>query len=123
MALNKIDLTLALSSRQSNKNSNLFSPKEKKMGKQRSFTTSILVSPQTDRKVILYDKQQSMEKHEKEDARERTLRSGDVVVEIKKVSWRFLNTTFFKTFTVFLKSNTLLSSVLRHSNWKKVKEL
>lgn len=67
----------------------------RRAGKQRSFTTSILVSPQSDRKfAILPQKQLSMD----EDAhgrnnqnwndieKKRVLRSGEVVVDIKKVT-------------------------------------
>ncbi|CAD5210133.1 unnamed protein product [Bursaphelenchus okinawaensis] len=56
-----------------------------KLGKQRSFTTSILVSPQSDRKVILNSNKPSYSDRKlSEDQTQRTLKSGEVVVEIRK---------------------------------------
>ncbi|KAH7706639.1 RhoGAP domain-containing protein, partial [Aphelenchoides avenae] len=61
-----------------------------KLNKQRSFTTSILVSPQPDRRVILPQKQHSMETDEQQSWEQngrrasRTLQSGEVTVDIKK---------------------------------------
>ncbi|CAD5215161.1 unnamed protein product [Bursaphelenchus xylophilus] len=55
-----------------------------KLGKQRSFTTSILVSPQSDRKVILTNKHSYNDRKFSEDQTQKTLKSGEVVVEIRK---------------------------------------
>ncbi|KAI6196905.1 Rho GTPase-activating protein 29 [Aphelenchoides besseyi] len=61
-----------------------------RFGKQRSFTTSILVSPQPDRKLILSHKQRSMDDRPESvrlslaETSQQTLRSGEVTVEIKK---------------------------------------
>jgi hypothetical protein len=57
-----------------------------RLGKQRSFTTSILVSPQSDRKFILPQKQHSMDDR-KPDPNQRLLQSGEVEVQIQKASY------------------------------------
>uniref|UniRef100_A0A914E991 Uncharacterized protein n=1 Tax=Acrobeloides nanus TaxID=290746 RepID=A0A914E991_9BILA len=61
---------------------------KQRIGKQRSYTTSILVSPQSDRKVILPHKQHSIDGSSKLDIQSpkfsQTLCSGEVTIDIKQ---------------------------------------